>query len=73
MKDNKGIIARIVEGSFQKTAAGPDVVMLPHGSQTMSTEKAERLEKAGWKRGDAKDFLELDASEAWDHDDVDSD
>jgi DNA-binding XRE family transcriptional regulator len=30
----------------------------------MSTERAKRLEKAGWKIGDAKDFLRLDASEA---------
>ncbi len=36
MEDNKGIIAKIFEGSFQRTAAGPDVVMLPHGSQTKS-------------------------------------
>jgi ribosome-binding protein aMBF1 (putative translation factor) len=30
----------------------------------MKTEKAKKLAKAGWKIGDAKDFLELDASEA---------
>ena len=31
---------------------------------TMKAEKAKRLARAGWKVGDAKDFLELDASEA---------
>jgi hypothetical protein len=30
----------------------------------MKTEKAKRLAKAGWKLGDAKDFLGLDAAEA---------
>lgn len=30
----------------------------------MKAEKAKRLAKTGWKLGDAKDFLELDASEA---------
>lgn len=30
----------------------------------MKAEKAKKLTKAGWKIGDAKDFLELDASEA---------
>ncbi|HEV7487746.1 MAG TPA: helix-turn-helix transcriptional regulator [Thermoanaerobaculia bacterium] len=30
----------------------------------MKAEKAKKLAKAGWKIGDAKDFLELDASEA---------
>jgi DNA-binding XRE family transcriptional regulator len=30
----------------------------------VKTEKVKRLEKAGWKLGDAKDFLGLDASEA---------
>lgn len=30
----------------------------------MKAEKVKRLEKAGWKLGDAKDFLGLDASEA---------
>jgi ribosome-binding protein aMBF1 (putative translation factor) len=30
----------------------------------MKTEKVKRLEKAGWKLGEAKDFLGLDASEA---------
>jgi len=30
----------------------------------MKAEKAKRLEKAGWRLGGAKDFLELDASEA---------
>ena len=30
----------------------------------MKAEKAKRLERAGWKLGDAKDFLSLDASEA---------
>ncbi len=34
VEDNKGIITKIFEGSFQKTAAGPNVVMLPHGSPT---------------------------------------
>jgi hypothetical protein len=34
VEDKKGIITKIFEGSFQKTAAGPDVVMLPHRSQT---------------------------------------
>jgi ribosome-binding protein aMBF1 (putative translation factor) len=30
----------------------------------MKAEKAKKLAKAGWKIGDAKDFLELDPSEA---------
>ena len=30
----------------------------------MRAEKLKRLEKAGWKVGDARDFLGLDASEA---------
>ena len=30
----------------------------------MKTEKAKRLEKAGWKVGDARDFLDLDTSES---------
>lgn len=30
----------------------------------MKAEKRKKLEKAGWKVGNAKDFLELDASEA---------
>jgi ribosome-binding protein aMBF1 (putative translation factor) len=30
----------------------------------MKTEKTKRLEKAGWKVGDARDFLDLDASES---------
>lgn len=30
----------------------------------MKTEKRKKLEKAGWRLGDAKDFLGLDASEA---------
>ena len=30
----------------------------------MKAEKAKKLAKAGWKVGSAKDFLELDASEA---------
>jgi len=30
----------------------------------MKAEKARRLEQAGWRLGDAKDFLGLDASEA---------
>jgi ribosome-binding protein aMBF1 (putative translation factor) len=30
----------------------------------MKAEKRKRLGKAGWKPGDARDFLELDASEA---------
>ena len=30
----------------------------------MKAEKAKKLAKAGWKLGDAKDFLELDSSEA---------
>jgi ribosome-binding protein aMBF1 (putative translation factor) len=30
----------------------------------MKAEKAKKLAKAGWKVGDARDFLELDASEA---------
>jgi ribosome-binding protein aMBF1 (putative translation factor) len=30
----------------------------------MRAEKAKKLAKAGWKVGDAKDFLELDVSEA---------
>jgi DNA-binding XRE family transcriptional regulator len=30
----------------------------------MKAEKAKRLEQAGWKLGDAKDFLGLDVSEA---------
>jgi hypothetical protein len=37
VEDNKGIITKIFEGSFQRTAAGPDVVMRPHGSQTTPT------------------------------------
>ncbi len=30
----------------------------------MKTEKVKRLEKAGWRLGNAKDFLGLDASES---------
>jgi len=30
----------------------------------VKAEKAKKLTKAGWKLGDAKDFLELDSSEA---------
>jgi hypothetical protein len=30
----------------------------------MKAEKVRRLEKAGWRLGDAKEFLNLDASEA---------
>jgi ribosome-binding protein aMBF1 (putative translation factor) len=31
---------------------------------TMNTEKRKKLEKAGWKVGDAREFLDLYASEA---------
>jgi hypothetical protein len=30
----------------------------------MKAEKAKRLQQAGWRLGDTKDFLGLDASEA---------
>ena len=36
VEDSKGIITKIVEGSMQKTAQGPNVVKLPQSSHTTS-------------------------------------
>jgi hypothetical protein len=55
VEDNKGIITKIFEGSFQKTAAGPDVVMRPYASPTtagggsQSTNSGTGAQPAGGK------------------------